>query len=784
MSGVGAVSASAVAEVGHAEIEATEHANGSEHAGEAKELSDYTTYFETDFDPGRFATTIITSGLVTDQLDKVRAGITRVQQQLREQVSSHHEDLLTQATGIQRLEDVLGMVTGQVDTLTKGIDSLKQKITVPYNNIAKQTRLLARMQEARELLRRARHYRALSNKLRQQTKEDGFELKKAAQTLHQLETFVDDPALKGIEIVERERSWVYEVRKRVVTEARDVIRTGVTQKNPSTIATALQVFHNLSTLSAEVHSVLEEQLDIVNNRFDSSLSLPSGESSQMQLSTLQNTIWANLESMLALLRQQLARIRALHHALAKQRSQLHHVTYLQLVQPTEGGVVRLFWQRAMEALEARMSQIRDADNLLRKVFEVNYPRLAQSAQEMWRRLPSPPGDYSAELLQDDERLLMNALVPCQQIYLTSSLARLFDPVNLMFEQSSTKIPTEHEISSFARAVLDEVAVGRGVESFQTSLLQNAQKALSWFSTQIETLCVNDLGSLKIAGGASNLPVARAVKLVNRVNQLRFEVSQGLAAQASVPEPLVKAFTALETLSSTFLGALFAAIRRDLFNDIIDIHGFDFLNEPVHDDSPYSSYMSVLEEDFHVVQETVLKPLAFPSVAMEYVTALLDDLMQYYVINICIMDTVSQDVKMKLVPDLTQFEVLLESLAMASGKQLKQIEPAYTQLRSTRNVFFMNLTNLSTADVAWSPSLLLHYTFTQVSDVMDSPRLCEGSTHSEYANWYLEASEEDRLAACALALKRYSQKASASSVGEYHTLYPSMLALSKKTVHET
>ena len=61
-------------------------------------------FLEAEFDPKAYATTVIQSMAITQQLAKLADGIGSLDKEIQSQVVAHHEDLLSQATGIETLE--------------------------------------------------------------------------------------------------------------------------------------------------------------------------------------------------------------------------------------------------------------------------------------------------------------------------------------------------------------------------------------------------------------------------------------------------------------------------------------------------------------------------------------------------------------------------------------------------------------------------------------------------------------------------------------------------------
>ena len=64
----------------------------------------YKQFLTEDFDARAHATAVIQGSLIAQQLSKLSEGISLLDKELHAQVVAHHEDLLSQATGIETLQ--------------------------------------------------------------------------------------------------------------------------------------------------------------------------------------------------------------------------------------------------------------------------------------------------------------------------------------------------------------------------------------------------------------------------------------------------------------------------------------------------------------------------------------------------------------------------------------------------------------------------------------------------------------------------------------------------------
>jgi conserved oligomeric Golgi complex subunit 5 len=101
-------------------------------------------------------------------------------------VTDHYEDLISQATCIEKLEDILNVMQPHIQYLLIAVERLNSKIVEPYNKIHSQTRMLNNLHATSDLLRRGVRISQLIKRLQTHMKGGPQELTKAARVLCEL----------------------------------------------------------------------------------------------------------------------------------------------------------------------------------------------------------------------------------------------------------------------------------------------------------------------------------------------------------------------------------------------------------------------------------------------------------------------------------------------------------------------------------------------------------------------------------------------------------------------
>ncbi|KAI0633283.1 Golgi transport complex subunit 5-domain-containing protein [Trametes polyzona] len=156
-------------------------------------MSDYAVFAHPDFDPNDYANAILagepyppqpgkpkpakSTGLapasedVSVAISKLTFSLDDVEKQLKNVVTTHHEDLLIQAAGVSDLQGSLGSVRTGLNELDSSLDKLRLKIRVPYQSLQRHVSKLERLQQASDILRRTSRFVILVRRLELQLAE-------------------------------------------------------------------------------------------------------------------------------------------------------------------------------------------------------------------------------------------------------------------------------------------------------------------------------------------------------------------------------------------------------------------------------------------------------------------------------------------------------------------------------------------------------------------------------------------------------------------------------------
>ncbi|KAK7472882.1 hypothetical protein VKT23_000990 [Stygiomarasmius scandens] len=254
-------------------------------------------------------------------ISKLSFAIDDVSKQIRNLVTTHHQDLLSQAASASQLSGSLTSVRARLQDLDSSVDKLRVKVSVPYQSLQDNVSRLQKFQQASEILRRTSRFVILARRLQSQMTEmesqdaqqtpqrpvqsrsdsstsvsglldpeDEKEraIAKAALSIAELIALLDGDSnsstdskalapdspeqltrkfhLRSIRAVAAYIPFIEDARTKVTNEMESMVMTGLTTLNQSLLASSLQTAHNLRILPDLVQGLVSDLAQAVEER--------------------------------------------------------------------------------------------------------------------------------------------------------------------------------------------------------------------------------------------------------------------------------------------------------------------------------------------------------------------------------------------------------------------------------------------------------------------------------------------------------------------------------------
>mmetsp|Transcript_38054 Transcript_38054/g.69592 ORF Transcript_38054/g.69592 Transcript_38054/m.69592 type:complete len:781 (+) Transcript_38054:56-2398(+) len=337
-----------------------------------------------------------------------------VDEELRREIAACHEELLQNAGKVDDLDGELGSVREVVDALKNSVSRVRSDVLSPFQCVKRRAQLLARMQAVNVLIRKLLRFLFDARKLRTQMEAPTKDYSKAAHTLNELESVLQESSLERVDVLRSEVAWIRETGARIRKQAEDDLRGGVRQGNQIALSISLQVFFNLKCLWPQLQRVLSELVD---------------EFAQMPLSagaSLQQSLDVNLQVLVA----HVQRIYMLDEIIRSKTDALTHSSFSAALE--REGVSSLtahFWAEATKRFTFKFARI-SQDRAARKGILAEFPKILHALTEAMDRVSMVRGRVQV-LKAADRDALYASVANFRNEFLAESIRRVTEPVEMM-----------------------------------------------------------------------------------------------------------------------------------------------------------------------------------------------------------------------------------------------------------------------------------------------------------------------------------------------------------------
>uniref|UniRef100_A0A672YET2 Conserved oligomeric Golgi complex subunit 5 n=1 Tax=Sphaeramia orbicularis TaxID=375764 RepID=A0A672YET2_9TELE len=750
----------------------------------------YADFLVEDFDVKTYTARAIHHAVLAEQLAKLAQGISQLDKELHSQVVARHEDLLAQATGIESLEGVLQMMQTRISALQAAVDRIRMKIVDPYTKIVARITQLARLQVACDLLRRIIRILFLSKRLQGQLQGGSREITKAAQSLNELDYLSQGVDLSGIEVIENELLLISRARLEVENQAKRLLEQGMEIQNPTQVGTALQVFYNLGSLRETITSVVGGYQTTIRDNITSALdikgltqaSTPRGAPGRAVLPTPGNTagfraaLWTNLEKLMDQICAACRQVQHLQTVLMKKRDPVSHICFIdEIIKDGQADILYTFWTDVTTTLTQEFYRATEASSFLKQAFEGEYPKLLRLYNELWRRLQQYSSSLQGAVVssggvdgsvdpQHPEKALKDSLQPYEAAYLSKSLSRLFDPINLVFPMGGRNPPSNDELDSIIKTISSELNVASVDLNLSLAVSKNAAKTVQLFCVKSEQLLCTQGDASQVIGPLTE-GQRRNVAVVNSLYRLQQAVAKDIQA-----------------LMSSAVQPLLQSVSDSIEAIIITLHQEDFsgsLSNTEKPDVPCSLYMKELQGFISRVMADYFRHFQCADFIYESTEAIAQRAIELFVRHASLLRPLGEGGKMRLAADFAQMEMAVAPLC----RRVSDLGKPYRMLRSFRPLLFQTSELIVNSPVVGNLipySVLLHFLFTRAPSELKSPHQRAEWSVARYSQWLDDhPSERDRLTLIRATLEAYVQSVRARQGKEFAPVYPIMLQLFQK-----
>ncbi|CAF0791631.1 unnamed protein product [Adineta ricciae] len=781
-------------------------------------------FLDDDFDIKSFSANVLQTKIVTDYLQHLNELIRTLDAEIKQQVSTNAPVLFRQASSIGTIEDVLENMQTRIKSLKTTVDSIATKVTEPYNIILNRKYQLTRLQNTCDLLRRIKGIMQQTAKLRKfisstSTGQQQIELVKASQCLSELDHFTVDADFTGIDVVEKDLQFVFKARHDIHKQAQDILDNGLNHLNPAQIGTSLQVFYNLGILRDSIQSIEERLIKDFQCQVSDYLDLkqlsktrdPSNPG-RSTMPSIGNTpqfralLWTNIEKILELLYVQVAQLYNLTRVLTKKKDPITHGTFIEelIKNGHSGDLVGKFWLSAMKSLRERL-RTSVADSIhMKQALEGEYPKLLKSQNEVINRLNqlqtgfsdiemdniNEESNYAEEIIEKQKTSVQ--LNECfdifEQSYLSISLSRLSDPINLMFSTSAMKLlPTQQELDNLAKVMINELSVTTVSEILVDKVARNIAKSIQLFAAKCEqSICTDSEGSQVVS--APTPAQLRNISAINILYNFCAMINKMLSEQQNLSSTAVTRITnalqCVHSLMNTAIHPFLNSVADCIEAILVTMHNENFSQTAPSSDARSSLYMKELQEFIMRIEKDYFNEFQCKNFMYENLAPIACRAIMLFVEHVSLVRPLSESGMTRLVADFAQMELALVPFC----RRLTDLGKHYKILKAFRPLLVLNTDEFQNNSVVGDVvpyDVVLHHLFARAPDDLRSPHQVMNWSISRYIQWLDEhPNMNDRLTMMKNTLDTYVQTVRNRQQKEFAPIYVIILNILEKGLAAT
>ncbi|PIA41525.1 hypothetical protein AQUCO_02200151v1 [Aquilegia coerulea] len=773
----------------------------------------FSAFLSPDFNSTTFSSQALSSGSAAACAEKLEEGIRLLEKQLRSEVLSRHDDLLSQLSSLKDAESALSIVRSGITTLQSSVRRVRSEIADPHRQIKVKTIQLSNIHQTVEFLQSSVRVLRLIKKLKDlmelaEIEPEKLDLSKAAQLHKEILSLCEENSLSGITFIDEEFSWLNETGNRLRSEAMKVLERGMEGLNQAEVGSGLQVFYNLGELRSSVDTLINKYknqgiksvsaaLDMKAISASSSGSYGPGgiqRSGTPQIGSggkAKDGLWNRMNVCMDQIHSIVVAVWHLQRVLSKKRDPFTHVLLLdEVMQEGDLMLTERVWEAIVKSFANQMKSTFTASSFVKEVFTVGYPKLFSMIDNLLERIlqdTDVKGVLPAISLEGKDQMVA-AIDLFQTNFLALCWSRLSDLVNSVFPVSSRgSVPSKDQISRIILRVQEEIEAVKLDGRLTLLVLREIGKVLLLLAQRAEFQISTGPDARQVNGPANSAQL-KNFTLCQHLQEIHTRISTmmlGLPTVAS--DVLSPSLGAIYGVACDSVTSLFQAMLDRLEACILQIHeqNFDVHGMDAAMDNNASPYMEELQKCvLHFRSEFLARLLASFStharstgaetICTTLVRRMASRVLVFFIRHAALVRPLSESGKLRLARDMAELE-------LAVGQNLfpvEQLGAPYRSLRAFRPVIFLETSQLGASPLIQDlpPSVILHHLYSRGPEELLSPLQRNKLTPLQYSLWLDSQGEDQIWKGIKATLDDYAAKVRARGDKEFSPVYPLMFRL--------
>ncbi|KGN46824.1 conserved oligomeric Golgi complex subunit 5 [Cucumis sativus] len=770
----------------------------------------FSAFLSPSFSSTSFSSAALSSGSPASTAEKLQKAIRLLESQLRNEVLSRHNDLLSQLSSLKHAENALSTVRSGVSSLQSTVRHVRSELSEPRNVVFTKTVQFSNLHQTTELLQHTIRALRLSKKLRELASASAddpekLDLAKAAQLHCEILSLCTEFDLAGIDVVDEELKWVKEIGDKLRTEAMKVLERGMEGLNQAEVGTGLQVFYNLGELKATIEQLMTKYKGMgvksVSVALDmKSISGSAGSgfgpggirgSGTPQIgggAKAREALWQRLGTCLDQLHSIVIAVWHLQRVLSKKRDPFTHVLLLdEVIQEGDSMLTDRVWEALVKAFASQMKSAFTASSFVKEIFTMGYPKLFSMIENLLERI-SRDTDVKGvvpAISSTGKDQMVAAIEIFQTAFLGFCLSRLSDLVSSIFPVSSRgSVPSKEQISKIISCIQEEIESVQMDGRLTLLVLRQVGKALLLLAERAECQISTGPEARQVNGPATAAQL-KNFTLCQHLQEIHTRVSSmitGLPIIAS--DVLSPSLGSIYGVACDSVTSLFQAMLDSLESCILQIHDQNFgalgLNAAM--DNNASPYMEELQKYILHFRGEFLSRLLPSSknatisgtenICTQLVRSMASRVLIFFIRHASLVRPLSESGKLRMARDMAELE-------LAVGQNLfpvEQLGAPYRALRAFRPLIFLETSQLEASPLLHDlpASVILHHLYSRGPEELQSPMQRNKLTPQQYSLWLDSQGEEQVWKGVKATLDDYATRVRARGDKEFTAVYPLML----------
>lgn len=735
--------------------------------------------------PGQMITIAAAQTLsVSEQLSKLAEGITLLDKELKKQVLEKHEDLVSQATWVEKLQGVLSVMHIHVQSLLSSVERVRMKVVEPFNRIESQTTVLSRLHATSDLLRRAARIQQLVKRL------PGLDPLRTAHIISELGELYQDVDLSGLDILESEERQIKKERAAVEQKALKIVQQGLQGLDQNQVAVGIEIMIKLNIAEKEVNALMEEAIKQVKNGMKNALDMNalvpstarggagrvSGVNIPTNIQYFRNKLWSSWEHTL----------NSTIHPVCCQMTLIQNVLNNKIgdmclslpENEKKSDLAYIFWSEVDNLMKRSLLKAAEGSSYTKQALEVEYPKLLRMHLDFHKKLQTLNQPGSSKPIFP---VIGSCLKDFETAYLTKSTNIVLTSVREMFSEGkeSTPVhpPSSDKIDSLVKMISNELSVALVDSTLTEAVAKNVvAKAIKLFCQKAEEMIVTTPEASQVIE-SPNLSQELNISIANSVFYFSEQVKNvlnNLNVKKSIASCITTALQNGNKLTQEILNPLLASVIVAIDSILLTMHNEDYNLKEYNGAS--SLYMRELQAFIARAATTYLSPFQNLTLVTQSCLEVSSRTLELFMRNATLVRPISISGQKKLLSDFKTVEDAISPLCT----QLSELGKIYRTLRSLRALVTAPITEVVASPVLGQVipySLIITFLISRGPPELPSPHQSVDWTIAAYSEWLDNHPDEtSRLELLSGALQKYRKTICDQGLSTFDDIYPVIKSL--------